>query len=205
MVILTKLYFMNYGYGALTEIKEIYGTEKKPLNPDTNTLASYSVKIADTLYKINERVDKELEEKEMISLYEDIELPLTEVLYSMEKEGIICGYHTLINWEKTTKEKVNALIEVRVTPQRGQGFDAIAQRIYNYPEVSAVYLMSGGYDLMVILEGQSLKEVSSFVSNKLSTLEYVLSTATHFILKQYKVHGTIYSEKKDDIREVITP
>ena len=123
----------------------------------------------------------------------------------MEQEGIICAYHTLINWEKTTKEKVNALIEVRVTPQRGQGFDSIAQRIYNYPEVTAVYLISGGYDLLVSIDGKSLKEVSSFVSEKLSTLEYVLSTATHFVLKKYKDHGTIFDEKKTDIREVITP
>ena len=82
----------------------------------------------------------------------------------MEKEGIICGYHTLIDWEKTSVEKVNALIEVRVTPQRGHGFDSIAERIYKYPEVHAVYLISGGYDLLVSLEGKTLKEVSNFVS-----------------------------------------
>ena len=99
----------------------------------------------------------------------------------LEEEGIICGYHTLINWEKTSIEKVNALIEVKVTPQRGQGFDRIAERIYNYPEVEAVYLISGGYDLLVTLEEKSLKEIANFVSDKLSTLESVLSTATHFI------------------------
>jgi DNA-binding Lrp family transcriptional regulator len=97
------------------------------------------------------------------------------------------------------------LIEVRVTPQRGQGFDSIAERIYNYPEVRSVYLISGGYDLMVILEGKSLREVSAFVSDKLSTLETVLSTATHFILKKYKDHGTVISSKKQDEREMITP
>ena len=95
----------------------------------------------------------------------------------MEKEQVICGYHTLIDWEKTSSEKVMALIEVRVTPQRGQGFDNIAERIYNYPEVQSVYLMSGAYDLLVILQGKTLREVSSFVSNKLSTLDTVLSTA----------------------------
>ena len=111
----------------------------------------------------------------------------------------------MINWEKTNIDKVTALIEVRVTPQRGQGFDSIAERIYKYPEVRSVYLISGGYDLMVILEGKTLREVSSFVSDKLSTLETVLSTATHFILKKYKDHGTVFTRKKEDEREMITP
>ena len=126
------------------------------------------------------------------------ETDVVNELADMEKEGIICGYHTLINWEKTSQEKVNALIEVRVTPQRGQGFDSIAERIYKYSEVHAVYLISGGYDLLVSLEGKSLKEISSFVSDKLSTLDSVLSTATHFILKKYKDHGTIISKKNED-------
>ena len=124
---------------------------------------------------------------------------------ALEKEGIICGYHTLINWEKTSIEKVTALIEVKVTPQRGQGFDKIAERIYKYPEVHAVYLISGGYDLLVTLEEKTLKEIAGFVSDKLSTLDSVLSTATHFILKKYKDHGTIYNEENRDEREVITP
>ena len=126
-------------------------------------------------------------------------------LANMEAEGIICGYHTLIDWEKTSNEKVTALIEVRVTPQRGQGFDSIAERIYQYPEVQSVYLISGGYDLMVILEGKTLREVSAFVSDKLSTLDSVLSAATHFILKKYKDHGTVLARKKEDEREMITP
>lgn len=133
------------------------------------------------------------------------EAEVANELAAMEKEGIICGYHTLIDWEKTSKEKVTALIEVRVTPQRGQGFDNIAERIYQYPEVQSVYLISGGYDLMVILEGKSLREISAFVSDKLSTLDTVLSTATHFILKKYKDHGTVLSRKKEDEREMITP
>ena len=123
----------------------------------------------------------------------------------LEKEGIICGYHTLINWEKTSIEKVTALIEVKVTPQRGRGFDNMAERIYNYPEVKAVYLISGGYDLLVILEEKTLKEIANFVSDKLSTLDSVLSTATHFILKKYKDHGTILNKSVKDEREVITP
>ena len=107
--------------------------------------------------------------------------------------------------EKTDLEKVTALIEVRVTPQRGQGFDNIAERIYKYPEVNSVYLISGGYDLLITLEGRSLKEISHFVSDKLSTLESVLSTATHFILKKYKDHGTILAKKSEDERMKITP
>lgn len=133
------------------------------------------------------------------------EAEVANELAAMEKEGVICGYHTLIDWEKTSNEKVTALIEVRVTPQRGQGFDNIAERIYQYPEVQSVYLISGGYDLMVILEGKSLREISAFVSDKLSTLDTVLSTATHFILKKYKDHGTVLSRKKEDEREMITP
>ena len=132
-------------------------------------------------------------------------LDVANELKDVEEEGVICGYHTLIDWEKTSIEKVSALIEVRVTPQRGQGFDTIAERIYKYPEVNSVYLISGGYDLLVSLEGKSLKEVSSFVSNKLSTLDSVLSTATHFILKKYKDHGTIMTKKYEDERMKVTP
>ena len=131
------------------------------------------------------------------------EVIATEVA-KMQEEGIICGYHTLIDWEKTNAEKVTALIEVRVTPQRGQGFDSIAERIYNYPEVQSVYLISGGYDLMVILEGKTLREVSSFVHSTLSTLDTVISTATHFILKKYKDYGTILHEKRKDERMPLT-
>ena len=114
------------------------------------------------------------------------EIDVVNELAHLEEEGIICGYHTLINWDKTSIEKVTALIEVKVTPQRGQGFDKIAERIFNYPEVRAVYLISGGYDLLITLEEKSLKEIAGFVSDKLSTLDSVLSTATHFVLKNTK-------------------
>ncbi len=133
------------------------------------------------------------------------EIEIANALQELEEDGIICGYHTMINWDKTGIEKVTALIEVRVTPQRGRGFDDIAERIYKYPEVNTVYLMSGGYDLMVILEGKTLKEVAMFVSNKLSTLDYVVGTTTHFILRKYKDHGTIMSRKYEDLREIVTP
>ena len=149
----------------------------------------------------NSRIDM----KELAVLMGVEEIDIVNELAEMENEGIICGYHTLIDWEKTSIEKVTALIEVRVTPQRGQGFDNIAERIYKYPEVNSVYLISGGFDLLVTLEGKSLKEISGFVSDKLSTLDTVLSTATHFILKKYKDHGTILEKKYEDTREKVTP
>lgn len=133
------------------------------------------------------------------------EVDVANEVADMEKEKIICGYHTMIDWDKTGVEMVTALIEVRVTPQRNQGFDKIAFRIYNYPEVNAVYLISGGYDLLVTLEGKTLKEVSQFVSDKLSPIDEVVGTATHFILKRYKDHGTIMVPKKESERMLVTP
>ncbi len=124
---------------------------------------------------------------------------------TMEKEHVICGYPTLINWDKTEGERVTALIEVKVTPQRGMGFDKIAERIYKFDEVEALYLMSGGYDLTVMLVGKSLKEVAEFVSSKLAPMESVVSTATHFVLKKYKQHGLEMDSEKEDERMLITP
>ena len=149
----------------------------------------------------NSRIDI----KELAVILGAEEIDIANELKALEEEEIICGYHTMIDWEKTSIEKVTALIEVRITPQRGQGFDNIAERIYKYPEVNSVYLISGGYDLLITLDGKSLKAVSSFVSEKLSTLDGVLSTATHFILKKYKDHGTILTRRIEDAREKITP
>ncbi len=132
------------------------------------------------------------------------EATIMNELEEMEQAHIICGYHTLINWEKAGIEKVTAMIEVRVTPQRGMGFDKVAERIYNYPEVNSVYLISGGFDFMVTLEGKTLREVSEFVSDKLSPLDSVLSTKTNFILKKYKDHGTIMAEQRKDERELVS-
>lgn len=151
------------------------------------------------LIEKNSRIDL----KELAVLLGVEEIDVVNELAALESEGVICGYHTLINWEKTNIETVTALIEVRLNLQRGLGFDALAERIEKFPEVRALYLISGGYDLMIILEGKSLREVSSFVHQKLSTLDGVLSTATHFILKKYKDHGTIIAEKKEE-REMIT-
>lgn len=133
------------------------------------------------------------------------EITLANEIAKMEEEKIICGYHTLINWDKTTEEKVTALIEVKVTPQRGLGFDKIAERIYNFDEVTAVYLMSGAFDFTLLIEGSSLKDVSRFVSEKLSPLESILSTATHFVLKKYKDHKTILVGESKDERILVTP
>ena len=132
------------------------------------------------------------------------ETTIMNELEEMEQSHIICGYHTLINWEKAGIEKVTAMIEVRVTPQRGMGFDKVAERIYNYPEVNSAYLISGGFDFMVTLEGRTLREVSEFVSDKLSPLDSVLSTKTNFILKKYKDHGTIMAEQRKDERELVS-
>ena len=125
---------------------------------------------------------------------------VNSTLKALEAENVIAGYSTLINWEKTNRETVTALIEVKVTPQRGQGFDKVAERIYTYPQVKACYLMSGGFDLMVIIEGKNIKEVALFVSEKLAPLDFVLSTSTHFILMKYKDKGVIFGEKQKDDR-----
>ena len=127
-----------------------------------------------------------------------------EAIRDYEERSIIAGYTTLINWENTGRETVTALIEVQITPQRGVGFDKVAERIYKFPQVKACYLMSsGGFDLTVIVEGKTMKEVAMFVSDKLSIQEYVTGTATHFVLKKYKDHGTIFREKKTDDREML--
>lgn len=126
-----------------------------------------------------------------------------EAIRKYEEENVIVGYTTLVNWEKTGRENVTALIEVRVTPQRGQGFDKVAEKIYKFPEVKACYLMSGSFDLTVIIEGKTIKEVALFVAEKLAPLESVISTATHFVLKKYKDKGTIFEENPQDDREVI--
>lgn len=149
----------------------------------------------------NSKIDR----KDLAILLGADEETVAHEIDEMEKEKIICGYHTMIAWDKTDAEKVTAMIEVRVAPQRGQGFDKIAERIYNYPEVESVYLISGAFDLMVTIEGKTLREVSSFVTNKLSTLEGVLSTETNFILKKYKDHGTLMETESRDERMVIAP
>ena len=127
------------------------------------------------------------------------------VIKSLEVQKILLKYPAMINWDKVERELVEALIEVKVTPQRDEGFDVIAEKIYRYEEVSSVYLMSGGYDLLVTVRGRSMKQTALFVSEKLSTIENVLSTATHFKLKTYKDNGVIYEERRTDDRLAVTP
>jgi len=121
----------------------------------------------------------------------------------LEDANIILGYKTLVNWELLGRETTIANIELKLTPQRGGGFDTVAERIYKFPQVKSVTLMSGTYDLLVTVEGKNLKEVAMFVSEKLAPMESVVSTATHFELKTYKKDGIIFSEKEKDDREVI--
>ena len=149
----------------------------------------------------NSRIDI----KDLAILLGESEIAVANEIAEMEKEHIICGYHTLINWDNTSDEKVVALIEVKVTPQRGMGFDKIAERIYQYSEVESVYLMSGAFDFTVFIEGKTMRQVALFVSEKLSPIDSVLSTSTHFILKKYKDHGTIMVPKKGSERMLVTP
>ncbi len=133
------------------------------------------------------------------------EAEVANEIAEMEKENIICGYHTMINWDNTSSEKVSALIEVSVTPHRGLGFDKMAERIYQYDEVSSVYLMSGTFDFTVLIEGRTMKDIAYFVSDKLSPMDGIVRCATHFVLKKYKDHGTILVDTKSDERMLVSP
>ncbi len=154
------------------------------------------------ILEILEKNNKLSEEQIAVMLNKSVE-EVRAAIKKYEEENVILGYNTLINWEKTHKETVTALIEVKVTPQRGEGFDNVAERIYRYPQVKACYLMSGGFDLTVIIEGKTMKEVALFVAEKLAPLENVLSTATHFVLKKYKDKGVVFEEETKDDREAI--
>ncbi|MBN1776803.1 MAG: Lrp/AsnC family transcriptional regulator [Clostridiales bacterium] len=123
----------------------------------------------------------------------------------MERSGVILRYTPVINWDRLGKERVEGMIEVRVTPQRDEGFDAIAKRIYRFDEVKSVYLMSGAYDLLLLVEAPTLKELALFVSSKLSVLDNVIGTATHFVLKCYKNEGIIFEDEPRDRRLAVNP
>ena len=153
------------------------------------------------LLEKNSRIDI----KEIAILVGKTEAEVANEIAQMEKEGIIRGYYTLINWDNTNDERVSALIEVKVTPQRGIGFDKIAERISKFDEVKSVYLMSGGFDFTVILEEKTMKEIAQFVTSKLSTVDEVLNTATHFVLKKYKDYGVTMMEEHKDERMLVTP
>ena len=125
---------------------------------------------------------------------------ISEMMTAYERDGVILGYKTLIDWDKTDREYVTALIELKVAPQRDRGFDRVAEKIYNYPEVKSLYLMSGSFDLAVFIEGRSMKEVAYFVAQKLAPMEYIVATATHFVLRKYKDKGVVYGPCEIDER-----
>ncbi len=145
--------------------------------------------------------DGRLTPKELAVMCGTTEEEIKNKIKGLEENGTILGYKALVDWDKTDREYVNAVIELKVAPQRDRGFDKIAEKIYNYPEVQSVHLMSGGYDLMLIIEGKTMKEVAYFVAYKLAPIEDVVSTATHFVLKKYKDKGVIYKAPAKDERE----
>lgn len=157
--------------------------------------------------KILTAIDKnsKLSAKDLAIMLGSSEEEVATILKQLEDEHIICGYPTLINWDKVQCERITALIEVKVIPQRGMGFDKIAERIYKFDEVQSVYLMSGGFDLTVIIEGKTMKDVANFVAAKLAPMEGIQSTATHFVLKKYKEHGLPLVQVKQDERMLISP
>lgn len=153
----------------------------------------------DKLLKLLEN-DSTLTAEQLAVMLEKEVGDIKKLISEYEKDGVILGYKTIIDWDKTEREYVSALIELKVIPQRDGGFDSIAEKIYNYPEVQSVYLMSGGFDLALIIEGRTMKEVAYFVAQKLAPLENISSTATHFVLKKYKDKGVVYDKSEIDVR-----
>ena len=153
----------------------------------------------DILLKLLED-DASLTPAQLATMLDKEEGEIKDLIRSYEKDGVILGYKTVIGWDKTDREYVSAMIEVKLVPQKERGFDKIAEKIYNYPEVKAVYLMSGAYDLSVLIEGRTMKEVAFFVSQKLAPIDAVISTATHFVLHKYKDKGVLYDATETDER-----
>ena len=149
--------------------------------------------------------DGRLSYEQMAVMLDSTAEEVERIVKELEEEKIILKYSAVINWEKAGVEEAVAIIDVKVAPQREVGFDAVAQRIYRFPEVRSVSLISGDYDLSVSIEGKSMKDVAMFVAQKLATIEHVLSTRTHFILKRYKMAGVIFDDEEVDRREVVTP
>ncbi len=150
--------------------------------------------------KILELLDKDsrLSAAEIASMLDIPQSDVEKTIREYEEQKIILGYKTIIDWERTDKEMLTALIEIRIAPQHGQGFERVARRISQYDEVESVYLMSGGYDLCVIIKGKTLKEVAMFVAQKLAPLKEVTETATHFVLQKFKEQGVMFEEANDD-------
>lgn len=146
-----------------------------------------------------------LKPSQLAAMLNQTETEVAAKIKSYEADHVILGYRTVLNEEKIGVEIVRAVIEVKITPERGGGFDRLAERIAKYSEVRSCYLMSGGYDLLVIVEGHNLREVATFVSEKLATIQGVVSTATHFMLKPYKEQGVLMSHEKNEERLAISP
>lgn len=160
--------------------------------------------MVNNILDILEKSDKKLTNEQIAQMIGSNEQEVSDIIKGLEKDNAIVGYKTMINWEKTDREIVTAIIELRISPQRGEGFDKVAEKIYKYSQVKSLYLMSGSYDLCVIIEGQSMKDVALFVASKLAPMDNVLSTATSFVLKKYKDDGMIFYNDEEDSRQVIT-
>lgn len=157
-----------------------------------------------SILDILEKSEKHLSNEQIAQMIGSTEEEVAQIIKGLEKDNTIVGYKTMINWEKTDKELVTSIIELRVTPQRGEGFDKVAEKIYKYAQVKSLFLMSGAYDLCVIIEGQSMKDVALFVASKLAPMDNVISTATSFVLKKYKEDGLVFYKDEEDSRQVIT-
>lgn len=155
------------------------------------------------ILKLLER-DSRYTPTELATMLGTTEEVVLDAIKELEEEKVILGYKTLINWERTDRDSITAIITIKITPQRGRGYDQVAERIYKYPQVKGVTLMSGSFDLLVSVEGKSLKDVAMFVSEKLASMEGVVSTNTHFTLKTYKKENVIFMDEETDDREVIT-
>lgn len=153
------------------------------------------------LLNVNSRISVDT----LATMLGETEDEVAEAIRRFADDRVILRYSTVVNWDKVESGRITAIIDVKVVPQREVGFDAIAERIYRFPEVKSLFLMSGGYDLQVMVEGYDIKEVSRFVSEKLATIDNVTATTTHFMLKTYKEAGVIFEDREDDRRLVITP
>ena len=156
------------------------------------------------ILNILDKANAKLSNEKIANMLGTSEEEVAEIIKGLEKENVIVGYKTMINWEKTDRDLVTSIIELKISPQRGEGFDKVAEKIYKYPQVKSLYLMSGSYDLCVIIEGQSMKDVALFVASKLAPMDNVLSTSTSFVLKKYKDDGLVFYNDEEDTRQVIT-
>lgn len=145
--------------------------------------------------------EAKLTPKQLSVMLAEDEENIKKAIAQYERDGVINGYHALVNWERTETQKATALIELRITPKKDTGFDEIAGRVMNFPEVESVYLMSGGYDLAVTVTGRTMQDVAMFVAKRLATIDGVLSTATHFVLTKYKDGGVIFNKDYEEIDE----